>query len=245
MMNARKPFWIALAAALAVACGTAGYTTFTKLEATDDLLVGDDATITGDLAVTGTTELTGAQTFTGAATFSSTVGVTGVTTLTGAARIVTPVMAIEKVRFCGNGPNATTDNYIGPVRLEDYENAGTAVEDDFAYGGGGCDAQDNTTIGDADEAVDVGPFALKAVGIVCVSDCGTDDTMTCTLYDDTAAVTGITCDITLDGTGAQCSAFDTTPATIAAGSALAVGCVNDTDDDCSSEDVECWVYFAP
>lgn len=161
------------------------------------------------------------------------------------AELAVPVMALDKIRFCGNGPNATTTTYVGPVRVEDYEGAGDApAEDDLAFGGIGCDGQDSTTEATADFPLDIGPFAYYPVGMVCVTDCGTDDTMTFQLRDDAADQDAdMTCNVTLTGSAAQCITLDSTPTQVAASSAISISVVNDTDDDCSSGDVECLVYI--
>lgn len=143
--------------------------------------------------------------------------------------------ALDKLRFCGNGPNATTATYIGPVLESDY---GT----DMSFTGAGCDAKDNTTEGTADLALDT-VRAFKPVAMTCFTLCGTNDTMTVQLRDDTANVTGMTCNITLTGSAANCTVRDPSPATVAANSQIAVRVVNSTDDNCSASDLECYVWI--
>lgn len=189
------------------------------IEANDDLDIGDDAVIGGDAAITG----------------ALTAGSLNVTVLAG---------KLGEIRFCGNGPNATTATYIGPITETSIINATAGEQDpvDTTFGSSFCDGQDNTTEATAD-AVWHPSFAYKPVAMVCTSTCGTDDTMTLQLRDDAASVSGMTCNITLAGAAAQCSVVDATPETVAANSAIAVRVVNSTDDNCSAGDVECRVFI--
>lgn len=144
---------------------------------------------------------------------------------------------LHELRFCGNGPNATTTDFLGPVLESDY---GT----DMSPGGAGCAAKDSTTETTADAPID-GYYAMKPVAMVCSTACGTNDTMTVQLRSGAASVTGMTCDITLTGSAAQCTIRDASPATIAAGATMAVSAVNSTDDNCSAGFVDCrvWVTY--
>jgi len=142
--------------------------------------------------------------------------------------------ALSEIRFCGNGPNGAVATYIGPVLAADH---GT----DMTFGAAGCDGKDNTTEATAD-AVWTEGVAFKPVAMTCWSTCGTDDVMSVQLREDASDVTGLACDLTLNGAAAQCSDRLATPETVAAGSTLAIKVVNSTDDDCSSGSVECRVF---
>jgi hypothetical protein len=72
---------------------------------------------------------------------------------------------------------------------------------------------------------------------------GTNDSYTFQLRDDTADVSGATCSITLDGSAKGCSVVLTAPVTVAGGSAVAVKEVASVDDNMSSVDTECVVFF--
>lgn len=190
-----------------------------------NLLTLDTGDSTETVIVTGTTTVDAFHVDTGTSVFDE------------GADFATLAASLDVIRFCGNGPNATTTVYVGPVVEADF---GT----NMTYGEAGCDAKDNTTEATADAPWHPA-FAFQPVAMVCVTGCGTDDTMTLQLRDDTANVTGMTCNITLTGSAAQCQVRDSTPATVAANSAVAISVVNDTDDDCSGagNDVECRVYI--
>lgn len=147
------------------------------------------------------------------------------------------------IRFCGNGANATTPNYIGPILLSDYESTGTAVEDDFVFGGSGCDAKDSTTEATADLPFHAA-FAIKPLSMVCATTCGTDDEIAFILRSATVSVPGMACGTTLTGSAVQCTVFDAEDSTIAAGATLAIRVVNNDDDDCSAGDVECILFYS-
>jgi len=180
---------------------------------------------------------------TGAFKVSSTVEVTGISTLAAASSTV-PAFLLDRIRFCGNGPDNGAETYVSPVPYDD-------TEADYISGGAGCDGEDDTTIGNADDKwPDLPNVAFKAVGMVCTAVCtgatAANDAIVFKLYDDTAAVTGMTCttaELGGDGVAAQCSVTDTTPETIAAGSLLAVG-IDDTNDDCNDagDDFDCYVF---
>jgi hypothetical protein len=118
----------------------------------------------------------------------------------------------DVITFCGQGPNGATAVYLSP------RNTGL-------LGDATCDAEDNTTEGTADEIW--APYAFRAVSMVCgINDVAVDATgVTFSFRDDTAdassdlsCVTGAT-----DASGfASCADMDTTPPTVAAGSAIAM-----------------------
>jgi hypothetical protein len=143
---------------------------------------------------------------------------------------------LGEIRFCGQGSNGATANYVGPQVEAD-------MDTDLTYGSAGCDGKDSTTEATADLVYSPG-FDFKPVAIMCsVDDGGTDDDLVFQLRDDTADVSNVTCTITLDGSGFDvCTATDPTPETVAAASAIAVK-ITATDDDCSGCDVECRVYY--
>ncbi len=207
-----------------------------------------DTTTDGEtLILSGTTTADVLHVDVGTAQFDESVDITGVLAVTGSATVSTtlsvtqganlaiPVMALHAIRFCGQGPNGATPNYMGPVLLDD-------TEADLAFGGAGCDALDSTTETTADAPWHAS-FAFKPVAMVCTTTCGIDDDMTLLMREDVSDVTGMTCDITLSGSAAQCSVRLTSPETVAANSALAIRMVNDGSNNCSAGDVECIVYI--
>lgn len=140
--------------------------------------------------------------------------------------------------FCGQGANATT-NYFGP---------GAAWSTDLTPGGAACDALDNTTLATIDDA----PYGLlgayTVTGMICqMTETGsTNDTVTFTLMDDTAAVTGFACTTAaLNGAGSSgCTAY-ATPVAVGAASAMAVRQVRSESggaDDLSATDAICYVF---
>lgn len=139
------------------------------------------------------------------------------------------------IRFCGQGPNATTETFISP---ETGAEAG-----DYQPGGTNCDGQDDTTIGNADEVPLGMTSAWRLDYMYCqMSDGGTDDVVTFQFYDDTSAVAAIVCTDTLSGSGnVNCTDVATKAVTIAAASVVAIGIVADTNDNCSACDVFCIV----
>lgn len=151
-----------------------------------------------------------------------------------------PLMMVRSAYFCGNGANATTAVYMPPVQVSTAADMTT-----YEYGAAGCDGLDNTTETSGDDYLEGnGALAAKVVGMACaISAAGTDDTYTFQLRDDAADVTGVTCDVTLDGAIQQCSVLLDAPVTVAAGSLWAVESAADTDDDVSSADVECVVFY--
>lgn len=199
--------------ATALLAGSTGRLNLLTLDTTDNA---------EKLIITGTTATTALSVPVGESSF-----VEGV-------NMAVPAMALTEIRFCGNGPNATTATYIGPVVEADFGA-------DMTFGAAGCDAKDNTTEATADAPWNPS-LAFKPVAMVCTTTCGTDDTMTLQLRDDTANVAGMTCDITLAGAAAQCVVRDASPATVAANSAIAIRVVNSTDDNCSAGDIECRVF---
>lgn len=152
-----------------------------------------------------------------------------------------PVVATSQaqIRFCGNGADGATPVYMGPVLLDD-------TEADLAFGGAGCDGLENTTEATADNPWHAG-FAFKPVAMSCVGLCtgasAANDAVAFQLRDDAASVTGLTCTTPIlggDGVPSQCSVRDSSPATVAANSAVAVS-VTLVDDDCNDagDDFEC------
>lgn len=204
-----------------------------------DLCVADAIEANGALDVAGASTLTGATTITGAATLSSTLGVAGLTTATGGVYTTKPLFLLEDYHFCGQGANGTTATYIGPNLPHRQDDMST-----YKFGGAGCDGLDNTTEATADAPIEYAG-AIKVVGMACtITDGGTDDVYTFQARDDTADIAGVTCSITLDGAGTDtCSVILAAPVTVAAGSALAIKQVADTDDNCSACDTECFLYF--
>lgn len=136
--------------------------------------------------------------------------------------------------FCGQGANAD-DNYLGP---------GASIGADLAPGGTACDALDNTTEATAD-AIPYGlVHAYTVVGMICqMTDTGTNDTVTFTLGDDTADVTGFSCGpVTLNGAGTESCSVYPAPQAVAASSAMAVRQTRSDDDDLSTSDAICVVF---
>jgi len=198
------------------------------ISSSGDLTIVDDLTVTDDLAVTGL------------ATVGETLVVTGLTTATGGIKSTLPLLMVQSAYFCGNGANATTAVYMPSV--------GHWLADDlttFTYGAAGCDGLDDTTETSGDGLLQgSGALAVKVMGMACgISAAGTDDVYTFQLRDDTADVTGVTCDVTLDGAIQACSVILDAPVTLAAGSLIAVKNVAATDDNVSAADVECQVFF--
>lgn len=134
------------------------------------------------------------------------------------------------LRFCGQGPNGTTSVFGAPVTLW------------APIGGTDCDAAESTTEGTADEVVHL--VAWNPTKMTCaIVDGGTDDTLTFQLRSAEGDVSGMTCNVTLDGSGVEeCTVSDTTPETIAANATVAVEAVASTDDDCTGCDFECIVW---
>ena len=209
--------------------------------------VAGELCVEGDVESNGALDIAGASTLTGAVSMGSTLAVTGVTTLTGAIVGDTIATHLESIRFCGNGPTGGTETYISPVPFDD-------TEADFIDGGSGCDGEDDTTIGTADEPWPIlKDAAFKPVAMVCTALCtaagaAASDTVIFRLMDDTAAVSGMTCTtpgLGGDANAVQCSVTDSTPATVAAGSLLAIG-VDTTGaaDECgdAGDDFSCLVY---
>lgn len=189
-----------------------------------ELCVENDIESNGNLDIAGTATITGAGTFT--AGFTSPVVGT----------------SLMRIRFCGNGPDGATTTYISPV-------AEGQIATNFEYGSAGCDGEDSTTEATADEVFHIG-YALKPVAMSCVALCtgatAANDVVVFQLKDDTVAVTGLTCSTSAlggDATPAQCSVRTSSPATIAAGSAIDVSIVM-TNDDCNDagDDFECNLF---
>ena len=133
--------------------------------------------------------------------------------------------------FCGQGPNAGT-NYVGPA-------TGTGV--DVTPGNATCDGYDNAGAAGADNIPLGMAVAYRVVGMACqITNAAGDDTVDMTLYDDTVAVSSVTCTITAAGGTETCTVMGTN-ATVFAGSLLAIEVDND-NDDMSADDVACWVF---
>lgn len=229
---------------------------------TDDLTVSDDVTFGDDVSIGGNITLENSETIkndtnneiefgNGTEDLSLGFGTSNectVTTDSGVTRVDfgsiglktdTPLLRIESQHFCGQGANGTTATYIGPVLK-----SAAADETTYVFGAAGCDGLDNTTEATADAPLDT-RGDIKVVGMTCViADGGTDDVYTFQMRDDTADVTGVTCNVTLDGSGDDtCSVILDAPVTVASASAVAVKQVAATDDDCSGCDTECFVYY--
>jgi len=170
------------------------------------------------------------------ATVTTDTGVTRVDFEAIGVRTTTPLFMVDMIRFCATGANGATTSYMGPVLLDD-------TEADLAFGGAGCDALDSTTEATADAPWHAA-WDYKVIGMSCVvDDGGTDDTYTFQMRDDTADVTGVTCSVTLDGSGFNtCTVVLDAPVAVAAGSAIAVSSAG-TDDDCSACDQECKAFI--
>jgi hypothetical protein len=194
----------------------------------------DTASGSGDLyvedalEVDGATDLDGSLTVAGASTLSGDASLEGLTTITN------PVMNFGQLRFCGQGANGATTTFISP---DTFDGSGSLP------GGAHCDAEDTTVEVDADEPLF--NFAIKIAAMTCeITDAGVDDTYTFQLRSATADVTGITCGVTLDGSGVEtCSVTSSSPPTVSAGATLAVSQVG-TDDDQSAQDALCVVYYS-
>lgn len=141
----------------------------------------------------------------------------------------------DVIRFCGQGSNAATANYIGP-------NVPADMDTDLSYGSTGCDGKDSTTEATADLIWSPGAD-FDVVAMMCSIDEGITGDHVFQLRDDTTDVTGVTCTITSDATGFdKCVVRLEDPPTVAAGSTIAVEVVGDAGDNCSACDVECKVF---
>jgi len=169
---------------------------------------------------------------------------TGDVTLSAGFTAASPAIMLKEIRFCGNGPTGGTETFISPTPFDD-------TEADFIDGGAGCDGEDDTTIGTADEPwPELKDAAFKPVSMVCTAVCtataAADDSMVFRLMDDTAAVSGMTCATAGsagDGVPQQCTVTDTTPATVAAGSLLAIGVDSAADEcDAAGDDFSCILF---
>jgi hypothetical protein len=145
-----------------------------------------------------------------------------------------PAMALAEIRFCFNGPNGNTPMYGGPVLSSD-------MDTDMGFGGAACDANDSETETTADDDPIV--FAHKPVAMVCkFAAGGTNDEVSFQLREDQSDVTGLTCNVTMDGAAAkQCVVRLPAPELVAAGSLLDIKMVA-TDDNLTAVDGECRVY---
>lgn len=196
------------------------------------------------IVIEGTTTAVALHVDLGTLLVDETATITGDLTASAGFTATSPAILHQVIRFCGNGPNAGTETFLSPVPFDD-------TEADFIDGGAGCDGEDDATIGNADEPWPLlKDAAFKPVAMVCTALCtgasAADDVVVFRLMDDTAAVTGMTCSTSAlggDAVAAQCTLTDTTPATVAAGSLIAIG-VDNTDDVCNDagDDFSCLVY---
>lgn len=147
---------------------------------------------------------------------------------------------LDSAYFCGNAANATTSVFMPPLQEQ------AADMTTFVYGAAGCDGLDNTTEGSGDAVLNGnGALAINVFGIHCgISAAGTDDTYTWQLRDDGSDVTGITCNVTLDGSIQTCEKLLDVPVVMAAGSLMAIQSEADSNDDVSSADTECVIYYS-
>lgn len=175
--------------------------------------------------------------------FTPAVGFTGLITATGGITTTKPLFDHDVLRFCGNGSNAATAWYDGPVLIDDINNAGTAVS--TSIGSAFCDANDSATEATADRPFDA-YTTIKVVGMACVTQAGgAADTNTFQLRSATADVAGVTCAVTNDGSLPKtCSVVLTAPVTITAGATLAVKNTQSGTDDMSAKDMGCRVYYS-
>ena len=156
--------------------------------------------------------------------------------------IAIPAMALDVIRFCGNGSATGIAEYMGPVLLDD-------TEADLVFGGAGCDALDDATEATADAPWHAA-FAFKPVAMVCVGVCtgasAANDAITYQMREDASDVTGLTCTApawTGDANPQQCAVRLQAPETVAANSTVAIKFTgtNDACDD-TGDDFECLVY---
>lgn len=195
-----------------------------------DLLTFDTVNDTETVVVTGTTATTAFHVDVGEALFDEGVDMAIAAT------------TLQVIRFCGNGSATGAAHYMGPVLLDD-------TEADLVFGGAGCDALDSATEATADAPWHAA-FAFRPVSMVCVGVCtgatAANDAITYQLRDDAADVTGMTCTAAAwsgDATPSQCTVRDASPATVAAGSTVAIRFTG-TDDACEAagDDFECLVW---
>lgn len=206
--------------ATALDIGGSGLTNLVRLDTSTNLQ---------KLIVTGTTTADAFHVDIGTALFDEGVA---------AATVATHLM---EIRFCGNLSDGATSVFTSFVN--------TRWTTNYEFSGTGCDGEDSTTETDADEVYHAA-LAFKPVAMVCVAICtgasAADDLFTFQLRDDTEDVAGMTCGAQLagDATPAQCTVRDATPATVAAGSTIAME-ASGVDDDCNDtgDDFECHVYF--
>lgn len=222
--------------ATALVLGSAGRLDLLGIDSTDD---------NEKVVVKGTTTTDAFHVDVGDAQFDEDIAVTGAVAsatlaVTGNAKLGTTLAMVGSAYFCGNGANATTAVYMPPLQVSTAADMTT-----YEYGAPGCDGLDNTSETDGDDLLEGnGALDVKVVGMACgISAAGTDDTYTFQLRDDAADVTGVTCNVTLDGSIQACSVLLDAPVTVAAGSLWAVKSVADTDDNVSSADVECQVFY--
>jgi hypothetical protein len=203
--------------------GSTGHLNLITLDSTNDQ---ETLIVTGETAVDAFHVDVGTSLFDEDAVFGA-----GIT-------VASPAILHQNIRFCGNGPDGGTETFLSPNMFADID------------GSAACDAEDDTTIGNADEPWPLlKDVAFKPLSMVCTAVCtaGTaDDAFVFRLMDDTAAVTGMTCTTSAvggDASPVQCTVTDTTPETVAAGSLLAIG-VDSTNDDCNDagDDFTCMVY---
>lgn len=223
-----------------------------SIGATDDTLIftSNDATPTfmgADAAGASDTiyDTTGA----GAITVGSAdvTAVTITTDGTGTAELVVPDSSIGQDEvagmmmqavFCGQLGNNTTV-YTSPITgysaAPFYSGSLTSADLDYAIGGTGCDAQDDTTEANADEVM-FANVAAKILGMYCkVSSAGSNGVV---LHARTAAgatTPDVTCTVATAQT--DCATATTTTTDIAAGATVAVSAI--TTEDLSAQDFWC------
>ncbi len=162
----------------------------------------------------------------------------------GNAELVVPTMSIamteqydtlKVLRFCGNGPNGTTENFWSPIVNDD----GT-----FAIGEAGCDANDGTTIGNEDEEAFYGGAYIHKLRCYFIAT-AVSNTLTFTLYDDEGAVSTVTCNMAVgDSAFKVCTTYLTAEAgPVADGSAITVGVAGSGAGNVSAVGGECFVHF--
>jgi hypothetical protein len=197
-----------------------------------------------DLLLTaGSNMWTWSSTTSAAMTVTPALTVTGVMTASTGFTAMYPALATGEIRFCGNGFAGATAHYMGPAPSD---------EGNYVTGGSSCDALDDATIGNVDDAWPRSPLlAFYPVSMTCSGICtgatAANDAVVFLLYDDTVAVAAVTCTFTFagDATPNQCTVKLTAPTLVAANSLLAVK-VTGTNDACSDagDDFECIMKVA-
>jgi hypothetical protein len=172
-------------------------------------------------------------------TITTDTGVTRVNFEDIGVKTTNPLFITKSMRFCGNGSNAKTAWYLGPV--SHY----LADESTYNFGGAGCDGLDSGTEGTADAPASDGAAPLYVFAMRCTAEAGgADDVNTFQMRSATADVAGMTCSVTNDGAANKtCTVILNAPVTIAAGATVAIKNTQATDDDMSAKDAECEVFY--